>query len=51
MTCDDDGTRPRLFTLLDEIGFGKTLPLVCCLELLSEIVVTYATSVNDGIWG
>ena len=51
MASDHDGTRPCLFTLLDEIGFGKTLPFICCPELLSKLVVTHAASVNDGIWG
>jgi hypothetical protein len=50
MTGDDNGTCPRLFTLLDEIGFGETLPLVCSLELLSEFVVADATGVDDGFW-
>jgi hypothetical protein len=51
MTSDDDGTRPRLFALFDEIRFGETLPLVCCLELLSEIIVAHATGVDDRLWG
>jgi hypothetical protein len=46
MASYDDGTCPRLFTLLDEIRFGETLPFVCRLELLSEIVVTDATGVD-----
>ena len=51
MTSDDDGTRSRLFTLLDEIRFGETLPLVCFLELLSKVIITHATSIDDGIRG
>jgi hypothetical protein len=46
----DDGTCPRLFTLLDEIGFGETLLFVCRLELLSEIVIADATGVDYGVW-
>jgi hypothetical protein len=51
MTSDDNGTHSHLFTLLDEIHFGETLPLVCFLELLSEVIITHATSIDDGIWG
>ena len=51
MTSDDDSTRSRLFTLLDEIRFGETLPFVCCPELLGEVIVADATGVDDGIWG
>ncbi len=50
VTGDDNGTCARLFTLIDEIGFGETLPLVCGLELLSEFVVADATGVDDGVW-
>ena len=50
MTSDDDGTRSRLFTLLDEIRFGETLPFVCRLELLGETVVADATGVDHGVW-
>ena len=51
MTCDDDRTCSRLFTLLDEIRFGETLPLVCFLELLGEVIIAHATSIDDGIRG
>ena len=51
VTSDDDGTRARLFTLLDEIRFGETLPFVCCLELLCAIVIAHAPGVDDGVWG
>lgn len=51
MTGDDDGTRSRLFTLLDEIRFGKTLPFVCRLELLSELVIAHASGVDYRVWG
>jgi hypothetical protein len=50
MACYDDGTCPRLFTLLDEIRLGETLPFVCFLELLSETVVADATGVDHGVW-
>jgi hypothetical protein len=50
MASNDDGTCTRLFTVLDEIRFGETLPFVCCLELLSEIVVANATGVDHGVW-
>jgi hypothetical protein len=50
MASYDDGTRPRLFAVLDEIRFGETLPFVCRLELLSEIVVADATGVDHGVW-
>ena len=46
MTSYDDGTCSRLFTLLDEIRFGESLPFVCRLELLSEIVVADAAGVD-----
>ena len=46
MASYDDGTRPRLFTVLDEIRLGETLPFVCRLELFSEIVVADATGVD-----
>ena len=46
----DDGTCPRLLILLDEIRLGETLPFVCRLELLSEIVVADATGVDHGVW-
>ena len=49
MASDHDGTRPCLLTLLDEIGFGKTLPFICRLELFSEIVVTHAAGEDDGV--
>ena len=51
VTSDDDSTRSRLFTLLDEIRFGETLPFVGCPELLSKVIVTDTTGVDDGIWG
>ena len=51
VTSYDDSTRSRIFTLLDEIRFGETLPFVCCPELLSEVIVADATGVDDGIWG
>lgn len=50
MASYDDGTCPRLFTLFDEIRFGETLPFVCRLELLSEIVVADAAGVDHGVW-
>jgi len=50
MASYDDGTCPRLFTLLDEIHFGETLLFVCRLESLSEIVVADATGVDHGVW-
>jgi hypothetical protein len=50
MASYDDGTCPCLFTLLDEIRFGETLPFVCRLELLSEIVVADGTGVDHGVW-
>ncbi|SRR6266446_6122892 len=50
MTGDDDGTCPGLFTLIDEISFGETLSFVCFLELLSKLVVAYATGVDHGVW-
>lgn len=50
MASYDDGTSPSLFTLLDEIRFGETLPFVCLLELLSEIVVANAACVDHGVW-
>jgi hypothetical protein len=46
MASYDDGTCPRLFTVLDEIRFGETLLFVCRLELLSESVVADATGVD-----
>ncbi len=50
MASYDNGTCPSLFTLLDEIHFGETLPFVCRFELFSEIVVTDATGVDHGVW-
>lgn len=50
MASYDDGTCPGLFILLNEIRFGETLPFVCRLELLSEIVVANATGVDHGVW-
>jgi hypothetical protein len=38
-----------LFTLLDEIRLGEAFPFICFLELLSELVITHATSIDDGI--
>ena len=46
MASYDNGTRPRLLTVLDEIRFGETLPFVCRLELLSKTVLTDATGVD-----
>jgi hypothetical protein len=51
VTSDDNGTCARLFTLLDEIRFGETLPFVCCLELLGAVVIAHAPGVDDGVWG
>ena len=51
VASDHDGTRARLFALLDEIHLGETLPFVRCFELLGEVIVTYTTSIDDGIWG
>ena len=50
MASYDDGTCSRLFAFVDEIRFGKTLPFICRLELLSEIVVADATGVDHGVW-
>jgi hypothetical protein len=50
MTGDDDSTRSRLLTLLDEIRLGETFSFVCCPELLCEVIIAYATGINDGIW-
>lgn len=47
MARDDDSTRPRLFAFLDKIRLGETLSLVCRLELLSKVVVTHATGIDD----
>jgi hypothetical protein len=51
MTCDDDSTRSRLFTLLDEIRFRKTFPFVCCPELSRKVIIAHATGIDDGIRG
>lgn len=50
MASYDDGTCPRLLILLDKIRLGETLPFVCRLELLSEIIVTDATGVDHRVW-
>jgi hypothetical protein len=49
MTSDDDCTRSRLLTLLDEIGFCETLSFVRLPELLGELVIADAASINYGI--
>jgi hypothetical protein len=51
MTSDDDCTRSRLLTLLDEIGFCETLSFVRLPELLGELVIADAASINYGIGG
>jgi len=51
MASDHDGTCARLFAFLDEIRLGETLPFVRCLELLSEVIITYATGIDNGIGG
>ena len=47
LTGDNDGTHPRLLTLLDEIRFGETFPSVCLPELFGKVVIAYATGIDD----
>ena len=51
MTSDDDCTRSRLLTALDEVDLCKTLFFVCLPELLGELVIADAASIHDGIGG
>ena len=47
MAGDDDGACARALALLDHVALVEALALVRGLELLGELVVADATSVND----
>jgi hypothetical protein len=50
-TSDNHRTSSRLLTLLDKICIRETLALVRGFELLSEVIVAYASGKYDGVGG
>jgi hypothetical protein len=48
---DDDGASTSALAFLDQIYVREALSAVRSLQLLSEIVITDATSENDRVWG
>jgi hypothetical protein len=50
VTSEDNSASTGLLSLLDKVDLVNTFPLVSGPELLSKIVVTDATGVDDGFW-
>jgi len=51
VSSDNDSASTSLFPLFDIVYVIKALPGVGKLELLSQIVVTDASSIDHGFWG
>jgi hypothetical protein len=51
VTRDNDGARARLLALLDEVRLGEALAAVRSLQLLRELVVADAASIDDRVRG
>lgn len=46
MPREDDGACARPFTWLDEVDLLQALALVCCPQLICQVVISHAASVN-----
>ena len=51
VSSDNDSTSTGLFPFFDIVDIVEALPGVSNFELLSQIIVTDASSIDHGFWG